>query len=642
MQVFVNVLHLNDVECWRSAVKFKHKIIVVSSIVLFLALSVLSIKQYFSIKSNLETQVDQSVAEIIQGISNTVTAQMDGSADLASLATSLVADLDSLQSAAPLLSQPKLIEQFILIGYGEENTGKYVASDPSWNPGPTWDPRKRPWYTDAKSANELIVTAPYADSVSKEIVVSIGTPVKKNGRFHGAIFFDVSLSKLGNMINSFNLFDAGFAFMVSKDGTIISHPDTKLNGEKASSFLGNLPFDTTSTQSLDLNNKEHVIVFREVAGYDWLVGVALEKEKVFSAIDKLTLDSTVFTVLFVIISIIVLSIVINILLKPLADINEAMANIAQGNADLTVRLNTESEPEFASLATNFNLFTARLQQLIADIQVLGHEILADAKQTSSGANHASTAISRQLESLSALAIATESMSTTEQRVANTAQDAAEAIQNTDGVALEGQKIVSETTDTIAHLSEQITTAVTVVNELEVSSSGIEQILSVINGIAEQTNLLALNAAIEAARAGESGRGFAVVADEVRTLAQRTQEATTEIKTMIDQLQSGAVNAVQVMKKSQAVVEKTVGKADETKSSLQAIRSAIEHIVELNLQIASMLNEQRQVVDEVNHNALEIRNISDMVFNEANTVDQTMQSQVDKIAHQESMLEQFKV
>nr|WP_247671237.1 methyl-accepting chemotaxis protein [Pseudoalteromonas sp. MMG005] len=602
----------------------------------------MSIKQYFSIKSNLETQVDQSVAEIIQGISNTVTAQMDGSADLASLATSLVADIDSLQSAAPLLSQPKLIEQFILIGYGEENTGKYVASDPSWNPGPTWDPRKRPWYTDAKSANELIVTAPYADSVSKEIVVSIGTPVKKNGRFHGAIFFDVSLSKLGNMINSFNLFDAGFAFMVSKDGTIISHPDTKLNGEKASSFLGNLPFDTTSTQSLDLNNKEHIIVFREVAGYDWLVGVALEKEKVFSAIDKLTQDSTVFTVLFVIISIIVLSIVINILLKPLADINEAMANIAQGNADLTVRLNTESEPEFASLATNFNLFTARLQQLIADIQVLGHEILADAKQTSSGANHASTAISRQLESLSALAIATESMSTTEQRVANTAQDAAEAIQNTDGVALEGQKIVSETTDTIAHLSEQITTAVTVVNELEVSSSGIEQILSVINGIAEQTNLLALNAAIEAARAGESGRGFAVVADEVRTLAQRTQEATTEIKTMIDQLQSGAVNAVQVMKKSQAVVEKTVGKADETKSSLQAIRSAIEHIVELNLQIASMLNEQRQVVDEVNHNALEIRNISDMVFNEANTVDQTMQSQVDKIAHQESMLEQFKV
>ncbi|TMP42200.1 chemotaxis protein [Pseudoalteromonas citrea] len=622
--------------------KFKHKIVLVSSAVLFLALSVLSIKQYFSIKHNLETQVDQSVSEIIQGMSNTVTAQMDGSINLATLTTGLVANIDSLPNAAPLLSQPKLTEQFILIGYGEEQTGKYVASNPSWDPGPTWDPRKRPWYTDAKDAGQIIVTAPYADSVSNEIVVSIGTPVKKNGNFHGAIFFDVSLAKLGNMINSFNLFDAGFAFMVSKDGIIISHPNTKLNGQNASQFLGSLAFNTTKTQSLTLNDKEHIIVFKEVEGYDWLVGVALEKKTVFSAIDALTQDSVVFTVLFVLVSIVVLSIVINFLMKPLADINDAMANIAQGNADLTVRLNTASEPEFSSLAQNFNLFTTRLQQLIADIQVLGHEILADAKQTSSGANHASTAISRQLESLSALALATENMSTTEQRVATTAQEAAEAIQSTDSAALDGQKIVTETTDTIAHLSEQITTAVNVVNELEVSSSGIEQILSVINGIAEQTNLLALNAAIEAARAGESGRGFAVVADEVRTLAQRTQEATTEIKTMIDQLQSGAINAVQVMKQSQSVVEKTVGKADETKSSLDTIRSAIAHIVDLNLHIASMLNEQRQVVDDVNHNALEIRNISDMVFNEANTVDETMQSQVDKIAHQENMLEQFKV
>ena len=79
----------------------------------------------------------------IQGISNTVYgAKMDGSADLASLATSLVADIDSLQSAAPLLSQPKLIEQFILIGYGEENTGKYVASDPSWKPRTNMGPKK--------------------------------------------------------------------------------------------------------------------------------------------------------------------------------------------------------------------------------------------------------------------------------------------------------------------------------------------------------------------------------------------------------------------------------------------------------------------------------------------------------------------
>jgi methyl-accepting chemotaxis protein len=610
--------------------------------VLLLALSFLSIKQYFLIKRSLETQVEQSVSEIIQGISNTVTAQMNGSIHLANFTTGLMADVNSLANAAPLLSQPTLTNQFILIGYGEEQTGKYVASDPSWDPGPTWDPRIRPWYTDAKDAGQIIVTAPYADSVSNEIVVSIGTPVKKNGDFHGAIFFDVSLAKLGKMINSFNLLDAGFAFMVSKDGIIISHPNTELNGQNASQFLGSLPFNTTKTQTFTLNDKEHIIVFREVEGYDWLVGVALEKNKVFTAINTLTFDSIFYTVLFVSVSITILLVVINFLMKPLRKINEAMANIAKGNADLTARLNTDGEEEFASLANNFNLFTTRLQQLIADIQVLGHEILADAKQTSSGANHTSIEISRQLDSLSALALATDNMSSTEQKVATAAQEAADAIQQTDSAALDGQKIVTDTTNTIASLSDQITTAVGVVNELESSSSGIEQILSVINGIAEQTNLLALNAAIEAARAGESGRGFAVVADEVRTLAQRTQEATTEIKTMIDQLQSGAINAVQVMNQSQAVVEQTVGQADETKSSLDSIRNAIAHIVDLNLHIATMLNEQRQVVNDVNHNAMEIKNISDMVFNEANTVDETMQSQVDKIARQEKMLEQFKV
>jgi methyl-accepting chemotaxis protein len=622
-------------------VKFKHKIIVISSLVLLLALIVLSVKQYFSLKSNLEKQVEQSVTEIIQGISNTVTAQMQGSANLASLTTDLVAQTGSLNEAAPLLAQQKLQQEFILIGYGEELTGKYVASDPSWNPGPTWDPRKRPWYQDAKNAGKLIVTAPYADSVSKEILVSIGTPVKKSGQFHGAIFFDVSLAKLSNMINSFNLFDAGFAFMVSKDGTIISHPDSKLNGEKASKFLGSTQFRQTM-QSIELNGKEHILVFQQVEGFDWLVGVALQKDKVFAAVDNLTSDSITFTVLFVIIGVVLLSVVINILLKPLEDINDAMANIAKGNADLTVRLNTDSDPEFAELAENFNLFTARLQGIIEQIQSLGREILADAKQTSNEANQSRQEISRQVNALGALVEATTSMSDTEQRVENTAQEAASAIRNTDSAAQDGQKVVSETTASIAQLSEQISEAVNVVNELEVSTSGIEQILSVINGIAEQTNLLALNAAIEAARAGESGRGFAVVADEVRTLAQRTQEATTEIKSMIDQLQAGAMSAVQVMKQSQQVVQTTVGKADETKHALDAIRDSIAYIVDLNMQIANMLREQKQVVTDVNDNASEIRIISDTVLSQAANVDQTMQSQFDKIAHQEDMLEQFKV
>ena len=113
------------------AVKFKHKVVSVSALVLLIALFILSIIQYYSVQSAIKTQAEQSVDEIIQGISNTVAAQMNGATDLAALATNLVADTDTLDQAFPILSQPKLTESFILIGYGEQNSGKYVASDPS-------------------------------------------------------------------------------------------------------------------------------------------------------------------------------------------------------------------------------------------------------------------------------------------------------------------------------------------------------------------------------------------------------------------------------------------------------------------------------------------------------------------------------
>ncbi len=131
------------------------------------------------------------------------------------------------------------------------------------------------------------------------------------------------------------------------------------------------------------------------------------------------------------------------------------------------------------------------------------------------------------------------MSLTSSEVANNAQSAATSVRDAEDATNNGSELVSNTSQTIESLSLKIEHAVDEVKSLAIASDNIESILKVINDIADQTNLLALNAAIEAARAGESGRGFAVVADEVRTLAQKTQQSTTEIKTMIDQLQSGA-------------------------------------------------------------------------------------------------------
>ena len=190
------------------------------------------------------------------------------------------------------------------------------------------------------------------------------------------------------------------------------------------------------------------------------------------------------------------------------------------------------------------------------------------------------------------------------------------------------------------LSSRIEKAVNDVGVLEDATSNIETVLQVINDIADQTNLLALNAAIEAARAGEQGRGFAVVADEVRTLALRTQESTTEIRTLIDRLQAGATAVSLAMNASQDAAQGTVEQAKETGEALDQIYDAIKRINDMNIQIASAAEEQSLVAEEINTNTVKIKDLSVQVSDSAEQANIAIGEQTDSVRDQNKILDTF--
>ncbi len=295
--------------------------------------------------------------------------------------------------------------------------------------------------------------------------------------------------------------------------------------------------------------------------------------------------------------------------RPIHFLQTRLEEITTGDGDLTLRINSPMKDEIGEVSNSFDLF---IDQLASTIRKIADSSTALEKSSSTATRimeEAQQSIKTQQGETTIVSNAVSEMNTATQEVAlNTASAAHIAEQVKESVEV-GKRSADETQEIIRDMAHEVTKTSKDIETLAKETESIGTVLDAIRGIAEQTNLLALNAAIEAARAGETGRGFAVVADEVRSLAQRTQESTVDIQELVEKLQKEASQAVSSMQNGNKKTEACLSKSTETSHAFEEAYEAVSKISDLNIQIATAVEEQSHVTAEITTNLQNIQDIA---------------------------------
>ncbi len=353
--------------------------------------------------------------------------------------------------------------------------------------------------------------------------------------------------------------------------------------------------------------------------YQWVIGTGFYIDDIDNALAALraerednmyeSLQRSVLVILLMLGVTLVATVVVgNRVTKPLADAVSALNDIADGEGDLTQRLKVHSQDEIGQLATAFNRFVERIQSVVSQVGETSNHLFNAVDKLHHLSEHYDHQMQGHSRETDQVVTAVTEMSSTAQEVAASASNAATATSDAARESDAARGVVNTAINSINRLVGEVHTASGVIEQLAQETAKIGSVVEVIRGIAEQTNLLALNAAIEAARAGEQGRGFAVVADEVRSLAGRTQQSTKEINEMLQRLQGGVKQAVDVMQASEDRSQETVREASHIASSLDSMVMAVSTINDMNIQIATAAEEQHAVSEEINKNLVAIQQI----------------------------------
>jgi len=363
--------------------------------------------------------------------------------------------------------------------------------------------------------------------------------------------------------------------------------------------------DKTSNEGTEMAGKVDALqvnltAFAEMAGKGAAVTGEIETMSTSSAASAISTRNIMLAVMVLsVVGIVIVGFFTKAgIIKPIKSVTERIRDIAEGEGDLTKRINDSTEDELGELAKWFNSFVGKLQVIVGNLASNSNMLAESSRKLSVSSMQIAENSETQNARASQVATATQELHATIAEIAKNVSDASNGARDASEVAEKGGAVVSQTIESMKDISRTARESSEIISMLGSSSEQIGNIINVIDDIADQTNLLALNAAIEAARAGDQGRGFAVVADEVRKLAEKTIRATSEIGGMIKDMQDRTSQAITSMKNEVKAVEEGVELATGAGESLSEIVAKVETVSSMIELIATASEQQNAATEQI--------------------------------------------
>ncbi|MBR0626988.1 methyl-accepting chemotaxis protein [Bacillus altitudinis] len=607
---------------WFKKPSISKKLVIAFLVVLILPTVALTISAFFTSKTELDKQIMGSAMSQVNAFDTLIDENIGNKAEAVTLFTD---DLKAVNlqeknrkaTIKELQQYGKINEKDVSAIYAGSEKGLFMQYPVQKMPE-GYDPRERPWYQEAMSADgKQVITKPYVAASTGKMVITIAQKTKDGS---GVIGLDMEIDSLIQKLKEIKIGQKGYAFIMEKDKTVLADP-TQKPGSKVNENLANIIFKNkqgNGSYTLNGTDKKVAYVTNELTGWK-IGGTMLVSEVEDAAKPVFNTAIIVFSVTLIVAGTLIFFIVRSISTR-LSNLARFSKKVSDG--DLRDKLQIQSDDEIGQVGKGFNTMIDSLRSLIGAVQTSvenvassSEELTASAGQTSKATEHITLAIEQfstgnesQNDKVESSSEELEEMNRGLQHMNESAESiTASSIKSTE-IAGEGGQLVEKTASQMNVIDQSVKKAENVISALESKSKDITQILGVINGIADQTNLLALNAAIEAARAGESGRGFSVVAEEVRKLAVQSANSAKEIENLIKEI-------VQDIDVSQEVFTAVNQEVQSGLSFTEQTKVSFHNIFDMTKEISDQLQTMNRTVVQLSkgsaHVSEAVREIADV-------------------------------